>query len=190
MTVLSTFTSLYMLAIFIRILLTWFSGSGLNAPGEFLGRFTDPYLNWFRRFRLRAGMLDLSPLLALALLSLANQIFATLARYGVITIGFILALLLRSLWSALSFILGFCIIILILRLIAFFAQANIYSPFWRVIDTISASLLFRINRILFGARIVNFRDSLFISIIALVLVFIAALFLINLAAAGLVRLPF
>jgi YggT family protein len=179
-----------MLAIFIRILLTWFSGSGLRAPGELLGRFTDPYLNWFRRFRLRAGMLDLSPLLALAVLSLVNQIFSTLAQYGVITIGFILALVLRSVWSALSFILGFCIIVLILRLIAFFAQANIYSPFWRIIDTISTPLLFRINRILFGARIVHFRNSLVISIIALVLVFIAALVLINLAISGLVRLPF
>jgi hypothetical protein len=78
---------------------------------EVLCRITDPYLDWFRRFSsLRIGALDLSPLAAMAVLSVLNSVFLTLGRYGVITLGLILALILQALWSAASFILSFFII--------------------------------------------------------------------------------
>ncbi|MDR2618790.1 MAG: YggT family protein, partial [Treponema sp.] len=153
MVVLSTFTSVYMLILLVRILLTWFSGISYSRAIDVLSRITDPYLNWFRRFPvLRIGYLDLSPVAALAVLSVANRTFAILARYGTISIGIILAMFLQALWSAVSFILGFFILILILRLTAYLTNRNVYSAFWRVIDTISQPLLFRINRILFGNR--------------------------------------
>ena len=41
--------SLYMWAIFIRIILTWFRGLNTARAEEYLARITDPYLNWFRR---------------------------------------------------------------------------------------------------------------------------------------------
>ncbi|MDR2617609.1 MAG: YggT family protein, partial [Treponema sp.] len=68
---------------------------------------------------------------------------------------------------AVSFILGFFILILILRLIAYLTNRNVYSAFWRVIDTISQPLLFRINRILFGNRIVHYRTSLMLAVLVL-----------------------
>ena len=150
MTVLGGATSLYMILIFIRIMLTWFSGVGYGKPVELLSNITDPYLNWFRRFPiLRTAALDLSPIAALAILSVVNNIFMTLARHGSITMGFILGLLLSIVWSAASFILGFFLIILVLRFIAYLTNRNVYGFFWRIIDTLSRPILFRINRIIF-----------------------------------------
>jgi YggT family protein len=178
-----------MLIIFIRILLTWFSGSGYSRPIEILGRVTDPYLNWFRRFPLQIGNLDLSPIAALAVLSLINRIFSTMAYYGRISLGIVLAMTLQAVWSATSFLLGFFIILLILRLIAYLTNRNIYSTFWRIIDTISQPLLFRINRIFFGKKIVHYRTGLLIAIGALTVVTIAANFAVRIFSEFLTRLP-
>jgi YggT family protein len=188
--ILSTATSLYMLVIFVRILLTWFSGVSYSRPVEVLSRITDPYLDFFRRFPvLRLGFLDLSPIAALAVLSLVNRVFATLARYGAISLGIILAMLLQAIWSAASFLLGFGTIILILRLIAFWTNRNVYTGFWRIIDTISQPLLFRINRILFGGSIVRYQTGLLVSIGILAALYILGGFGIGILSVLLVRLP-
>ena len=191
MNVLSGITSIYMLVIFIRIMLTWFSGISYGGPLLILSRLTDPYLNWFRRFRfLRAGNLDLSPIAAISVLSLMNQIFSTLAWYGRISLGLILALVLRGLWSAVSFLLGFCAVVLILRLIAYLTSRNIFSSFWRVIDTISQPLLYRINRILFSNRIVHYRTGLISAIAFLAILGVGLHFLVGIGVRLLAKLPF
>ena len=191
MNVLSGITSIYMLVIFIRIMLTWFSGISYGGPLLILSRLTDPYLNWFRRFRfLRAGNLDLSPIAAISVLSLMNQIFSTLALYGRISLGLILALVLRGLWSAVSFLLGFCAVVLILLLIAYLTSRNIFSSFWRVIDTISQPLLYRINRILFSNRIVHYRTGLISAIAFLAILGVGLHFLVGIGVRLLAKLPF
>ena len=190
MNILAGFTSLYILLIFIRILLTWFSGANYGRPMEILSRITDPYLDWFRRFPgLRGGIVDLSPIVAMAVLSVANNIFTTLARFGVIHIGGITAMVLASLWSAVSFILGFFIVVLILRLIAYLTNQNIYGSFWRIIDTISQPVLYRINRFFFRRRLVNYRAVILLSIGTLLGLMIGMGFLIRLAVSLLERLP-
>ena len=188
MSVLSTLTSLYMLIIFIRIILTWFSGN-IRVP-EFLSRITDPYLNWFRRFPgLRIGYMDLSPVAGLAILSILNQIFSTLARFGVISLGIILTMILQALWSILSFLIILLFIIVILRLIAYLLNLNIYGVFWRMVDTISQPVLFRINRILFGGRIVKFLASLLLSAAALMVTYFILRLAVSLLSGILLRLP-
>jgi YggT family protein len=157
--------------VFVRILLSWFSGDGFqNRLSAILCRITDPYLNYFRRFRsLRAGNIDLSPVVALAVLSIVNNVVSNAARFGAVRIGMILALCLGVLWSAVSFSLGFFTVVLGLRMIAYLAGANIYAPFWQIIDSIATPVQFRINRILFKNRIVNYLTGLIASIAALVL---------------------
>jgi len=187
---LSSLISIYMMVIFIRIILTWFSGIGGGGLLNVLSRITDPYLNWFRRFTfLRVGYLDLSPVVALGLLSLVNRIFGTLARFGTITIGIILMLVLQALWGAVSFFLGFLIIVLALCLVGYIARANMYSSFWRIVDTISQPVLYRINRILFRDRIVNFTTSLIISIAGLGIIYLAMRILVIHAVRLLAGLP-
>jgi YggT family protein len=180
-----------MILIFIRIMLTWFSGVPSGRPVELLRSITDPYLDWFRRFRgLRVASMDLSPILALGILSVVNNIFVTLGRYGAITLGFILALVLSALWSAVSFFLGFFIIVLGLRLIAYLTNRNVYRSFWRIIDAMSQPVLFRIRQLIFRNRIINYQTGLVVSISALLALRIGLGFVIRLALGFLQRLPF
>ncbi|MDR0553835.1 MAG: YggT family protein [Treponema sp.] len=190
MRILGGLTSLYLILIFIRVMLTWFNGAGYGRPAEVLCRITDPYLDWFRRFRsLRLGALDLSPIVAMAVLSIANSIFITLGRYGVITLGLILALILQAVWSAVSFLLGFCAIVLVLRLIAYLTKRNVYSSFWGIIDSISRPVLYRINRIFFRNRLVNYLTGLCLAIAVFVILWLGLRLVVNIGMYFLTRLP-
>jgi len=172
---------LYSLLILIRIILTWFSRVDYGKPVELLSRVTDPYLNWWRRIPgLRLGFLDLSPIAAMAVLSIAQTIFSTLARNGTIRPQLIIALILSALWSAASFLLGFCIIILILRFIAYMTNRDTLSGFWNIIDTIARPILYRVNRIIFGKRLVNYMTSLLVSLGVLILLWVGGRFIIRL----------
>jgi len=180
-----------MLIIFLRIILTWFPGFGNGGIIDFLSGITDPYLNWFRRFSfLRLGFLDLSPIVALGVLSLVNRVLGMLASYGRISIGIVLALALQAVWGAVSFILGFLILLLILRLIAFLFGQSGANPFWNVIETISRPVLYRINRIFFRGRIVKHITVLLVSIASLIIVYMALRLLFALISITLVSLPF
>lgn len=143
--------NLYMLAIMIRVLLTWIQGPHMEGkPFDILRQVCDPYLNWFRRFQvLRTSSMDFSPIIAMAALSVAGNIFSTVARYGRITIGIILAILLSAVWSFVSFFLGFFLIVLILQLISFSTNRDMYNGFWRIVDLIAQPILYRINRKIF-----------------------------------------
>lgn len=182
MRLLGTLTSIYMLLLFIRILLAWFSGPKFGRPVELLCRITDPYLNWFRRFpSLRAGTLDFSPAAALGLLSVLNNICITLGYSGSITLGRILALLLSTVWSAVSFFLGFAIIVLVLRLAAYLSRQNVYQrPIWGIIDAFARPILFRIKQIFFPNRLVNYLFGIVFSIAALLLLMLGLGFAVRL----------
>jgi YggT family protein len=197
MNILGGATSLYMIVIFIRIILTWFSGMSYGRPVEILCRITDPYLGWFRRFKvLQVAHMDFSPIAALAVLSIVNNIFMTLARYGTITLGFILAMMVQAVWSAVSFILVFFIIVLALRFIAYISRQNVYSGrgaggmFWRMVDLLSQPLIYRTNRILFKNRIVRYQTGLITSIAVLAVLRLGLGLLVQLGIGLLAQLPF
>jgi len=187
--VLSSLVSIYMLIIFVRIILTWFSGMDQGRVPEILSKITDPYLNWFRRFpALRVGYLDLSPIVALGVLSLVNRVLSTLAAYGIISIGIILALILQIAWGAVAFFLGFIILILILRLIAHLLKLE-SNPFWYIIESISRPVLFRINRFIFKDRIVNFTTGIITTLAVLAAAYLVLNIVVFIVSRLLVRLP-
>ena len=72
----------YIVLIFIRVLMSWFTRipyyPWLDAILNFVREVTDPYLNLFRRFipvlRLGPAGLDLSPIVAIILLSIVRTI--------------------------------------------------------------------------------------------------------------------
>jgi len=176
--------------IIIRIILTWFSGGQFGRPIEILSRITDPYLDWWRqRLNLRAGNLDLSPIAAMAALSVAQTICAAIAQTGRISLGLLLAICLSALWSAVSFLLGFCIVVLVLRLIAYLVNANMFNTFWMVIDSISKPLMYRVSRIIFGRRIVRFTTSIIISILVLTALWIGGKVIVQIVSGFLLRFP-
>jgi YggT family protein len=185
---LSSFASIYMFIIVARIILTWFSRN-IKAP-EILIRVTDPYLNWFRRFTfLRIGHIDLSPIAALMVLSITNQILVFLAQYGTITLGLVLALIIQALWSAISFILVVLIIIMVLRLIAHITSRDVFTVFWRVIDIISQQVLSRVNNYIFRGRTVGFAASALVSVGILFGMYVLFRVMVSLFLHLLLRLP-
>jgi len=189
--ILAGLLALYSLLIIIRIILTWFSDGQFGRPVEILSRITDPYLDWWRRrLTLRAGYLDLSPIAAMAALSVAQTICSTIAQIGRISLGLLLIICLSALWSAISFLLGFCLIVLVLRLIAYLANANMFGTFWRIIDSISQPLLYRVSRIIFGKRIVGFLTSIIISTLVLTVLWLGGSVAIQLVSRFLYRVPF
>jgi len=178
----------YSILIFIRIIISWFSVSG--KPVEILNKITNPYLDWWRRnLNLRIGMLDFSVVAAIAVLSMLQTIFHMLSVSLVISLGSILAVVLMSLWSVVSFVAGFFLVIIILRAIAYFTNRDVFSPFWSVVDSISKPLLFSINRIIFRGRIPNYLNGMIISCLILLAVMIGGRFLISFLAGLLYRLP-
>ena len=179
MSVLAGIVSVYMILIFIRILLTWFSGADFGRPYVFLCGICDPYLNWFRRFRIfKNSPIDFSPLIALAVLSLLHSVLTAWGAMGRFSVSIILIMLLHALCSVVFWVLGFFIVILILRMIAFLGNSNIYSPLWRFVDFIAQPVMYRISRIFFPGRIVSYLFRIIFSIIVLFVV-IALCYLIR-----------
>jgi YggT family protein len=84
----STLITVYVVLIFIRILMSWFTRIPYNrylaAVLKFVSDVTDPYLNLFRRFipplRIGPGALDLSPIIAVIVLSIVGGIVVRLIQ--------------------------------------------------------------------------------------------------------------
>ena len=83
---LDTLITVYIVLIFIRILMSWFTRIPYNRYLDILLKFvtkvTDPYLNIFRRvippLRIGPGALDLSPIVAVLVLSIVGSIVVRL----------------------------------------------------------------------------------------------------------------
>jgi len=181
--------SIYMMIVFLRIILTWFSWMGRSRLHDVLAKVTDPYLNWFRRFPLRIGFIDLSPIVALAVLSFVNRLFMTFAQHQAISIGIILMMIVQMAWGVVSFILIFLIIIFGLRIAAYLARFNMHNPFWRIVEAIYQPVSYKINRMLFKNRIMSFTNSCLISIACLGIVFLGLRFIVLLLSNALAGLP-
>lgn len=187
----SSLISLYSLACFIRIIMTWIPTLEHSAAGRFISRLCDPYLYWFRRFRFtRVGAIDFSPLLALGLLSVASMTFSTLAASGSITVGIVLAGLVQVMWSIVSFMLNLFILFLIIRLILDLVNKYGYSPFVAAMDRLLNPIIARASRFLFRSRIISYRASLLITLGMAVITRVGFGFGINALHQILVNLPF
>lgn len=70
---------IYSYALIIYILMSWLPGARESQFGEFLGSICEPYLEQFRRFIPPIGMIDISPIAGIIVLSMA--------QYGVIALA-------------------------------------------------------------------------------------------------------
>ncbi len=191
MRILGAFSSIYMLLCSLRVFMTWMPGIRMGRAERILSSLVDPYLGAFSRIRLfRTERFDFSPIAALAVLSVLNRVFSTLAYSGRISLGFVLGLLLGAAWSALSFVLSFLLACAVLRIVAFMAGWNTLHPIWLVIDSILNPLLFRINRILYRGRAVQYRQGLFTGLLAILLLRMAGGALVGILNRLLISLPF
>jgi len=74
--VLCSLVQIFIYMIIVRVVLSWFpstSGGGVAQISYFVGRFTEPVLDWTRRVMPRTGALDLSPLVVLLFLQIVVQ---------------------------------------------------------------------------------------------------------------------
>jgi YggT family protein len=80
--------TIYVVLIFVRVLMSWFTripyNAVLNAVLEFVRETTDPYLNLFRRFvpmaRIGPAAIDLSPIVGVIVLMIVQAIVVGLIR--------------------------------------------------------------------------------------------------------------
>jgi len=80
---LSTFLSIYLALLIVRILLSWFpSVDWMNPPFSVLSQLTDPYLNLFRSIIPPIGGIDLSAILAIFLLQIVQSAVPALLTSG------------------------------------------------------------------------------------------------------------
>ncbi len=73
---LCSIVQIFIYMIIVRVVLSWFpstSGGVVAQISFFVGRFTEPVLDWVRRIMPRTGMLDLSPLIVLLFLQIVVQ---------------------------------------------------------------------------------------------------------------------
>lgn len=74
--ILCSLVQIFIYMIIVRVVLSWFpstSGGVIAQISYFVGRFTEPVLDWTRRVMPRTGVLDLSPLVVLLFLQIVVQ---------------------------------------------------------------------------------------------------------------------
>lgn len=64
---------IYSWALIIYILMSWFPGARESAFGGFLAKICEPYLEIFRKIIPPIGMIDISPIVAIFVLYLAQN---------------------------------------------------------------------------------------------------------------------
>lgn len=189
--ILSVITSLYMILCAIRVFMSWAPGLQLGRLDYYLARIVDPYLSIFSRMTLfRTRQFDFSPIIALAVLSVANNLFSTLALTGRLTLGFAVSLILGAAWSAVSFVLSFLTACVLIRIVVYLLKFNSVHPVWMVVDSIINPVLFQINKLIYRGRVVDYLQGLITGFLVLLLFRAGLGALIRIVSGLLLALPF
>ncbi|MBQ7158118.1 MAG: YggT family protein [Treponema sp.] len=187
---LASVISFYTMVCFVRILITWIPSAQYSKVGRILSAVCDPYLNLFRRIRfLRIGMFDLSPALALCVLIGASSILGNLAVERSFTLGGLLAIILYLLWSVTSSILGFLIILLIVRLVVLLMRKDSYGSIWDSLDRTLNPIVFRMTSIFTRGSPTPYKNALIFAILTSAGIWIALRLVISILIGICQRLP-
>jgi YggT family protein len=174
-----------------RVLMSWLPGLDAGRGGAILARVVDPYLNRFRRFKVfSSGAFDFSPIAALALLAVVNDLLTKISFAINLSVGLVLALVVGAAWSAVAFVVSFFMVCALARMIAYAARWNSLHPLWMVIDSILNPALFRINRLVYRGRIVNYLQGLITGSVVLALMWVVGRLLVGQIVRSLSLLPF
>jgi len=189
--VLSAIVSIYMVLCIIRIFFSWVPSLIKTRWGAPIARMTDPYLNFFKAMPLfRTATVDFSPIVALAVLSVLNNLLMSLSYALRITLGFILSLLLDAGWSAISFLLGFFLVIALIRIVGVIARIATLHPLWQILDSLINPLLFRINKLIYRGRSVEYLQGLITGFVIILVVRALGGVVVRLLTSLLMSLPF
>jgi len=192
---LAALISLYSLLIWLRIVLTWIRlpGQGTENPlSHYLGKIVDPYLNLFKGIStLKRSQIDLTPLVALAVLSVVQSILRLFGSYGTITVGMVFALMISTLWSfLLSPILWFVMALLGVRLYFCYKRGANTIAYIKMIDSLIGGVLNWVQTLFYRDKTINDRQLVLTSLIFFVVVYIGSSALIGVLVTALAKLSF
>lgn len=189
--IINAILTIYMILLFIRIMLTWFQGPSLGRPVEILKSITDPYLNYFRRFKfLQIGRMDFSPILGFMLIGIVQNIVQTIMTYGKITVGVIFAMIIASVWSAMSFFLLIIFLITAVRAVMYLVGANAYGRVAQSLDRMAEPLSDWVRKLLFKGKFMAPNRMMLITSLSFLVVLILGNLLIQVITGYLAGLPF
>ncbi len=191
---LSSLFSIYAIICIVRILLTWFPRLTFHPFTKFLAKICDPYLDLFHRIKfLRVGNIDFSPALALCILSAASSILTGLSHGISLSVSNVLALIVQTVWSIISAVLTFIIIILVIRtIILYMNKGNSYSSNMIIdaIDQTLASIVGNISKTFTGHKPVPYQTKIIISIVVLIALYVIGVILFTQIIRIIYLLPF
>lgn len=170
----ATILTIYSFLCFFRIILTWIPEMSYSKAAQFLANICDPYMNIFRGIRwLRIGSFDFSPALGLCLLGAASSLCRMLSNGGTVSIGMILAMAVQVIFSIISSLIVFIIIVFAVRLIVILMNGNNYNSSGFMLNQLDSSispLVYRIARTFTIGKTLTYKSALIIAIISLVVV--------------------
>jgi YggT family protein len=117
--------SLLELIVFARVMLSWLPISPWHPVARWLRRIADPILQPFRRVLPSFSGIDFSPLLALAVLYVLQQVVHSLLLAGTVSPGLAVLGVVRQV--ALGIVIFFCIVLFVRLLLSFF-HADPWHP--------------------------------------------------------------
>ncbi|MEA4859537.1 hypothetical protein SDC9_68827 [bioreactor metagenome] len=175
--ILASLLSFYSLLIWLRIVLTWIRVPGQtqeNPLAYYLGKIVDPYLSWFKGISsLRRSRFDLTPLVALAALSVVQSMLRLYGSYGSLTVGMVFALVLQTLWSYLvSPIFWFVIIMLGIRLVFCYRRSPQSIGYITMLDSMIGGVLNWVQNLIYPKKAINDRQLVITSLIFFIALYI------------------
>ena len=166
--VLAFIFSLYTMLIVVDIILKWIYTGPKGRGTRMISQLTDPFLNFFRRFRIsRIGYIDISPLLAVLTLSIINQILGRIRELGSITFGAIIAIIISSIWNVIMTLLLAVLVVAVVRYLFLMFTTNKMNSFANACDPFFIPLSSRIASFFIKNASSSYQLNLIISIIVL-----------------------
>ena len=172
--------------------MSWLPGARFTKFGRIIASICEPYLGFFSKWGwLRFGNIDFSPIISIGLLTVSSSILGGIQATGRIWFGYILATIISMLWNIVSTLLTIFIILLIVRWIVLLINHGT-TPFdsgWNQVDRMINGITYKISKT-FVRKPHNYQTSLLTSWIALLVIFIAGRFIINLLINLCLSIPF
>lgn len=189
---LSAICNVYLIVCFISIAIGYIPGAKFTSPGKFLAAITDPYLNFFKRFKkLTIENIDFSPILALGFICFLGSNFSYIASLNKIYFGGVLSGIVLLGWKIISFIFIFFGVLALIRwffLLSIHKSTN-NNPIWEAIDNILGRVSYKVSRV-FCKKTINYKTSLLITWISITVFYIGGKFLFGYLSLLCLRIPF
>lgn len=169
--------SLYTMLIVVDIILKWIYTGPKGRGTKMISQLTDPFLNFIRRFRIsRIGYIDISPLLAVMILSIINQILGRIRELGSITLWAVIAIILSSIWNVIMTLLLAVLVVAVIRYLFLMFTTNKMNSFANACDTFFIPLSSRIASVFIKNASSSYQLNLIISIITVAVLLTAGSF--------------